>query len=105
RTGQLGPARIQVDTDLARADFFVNGVADLFARHHIDGYQAAVAALRQQIADYQTWMRQEILPRARTDFRLPAEQYAFALERFGVDAPVQRLTADAHTAFTEWQQE
>jgi uncharacterized protein (DUF885 family)/catechol 2,3-dioxygenase-like lactoylglutathione lyase family enzyme len=105
RAGQLGPARIQVDTDLARADFFVNGIADLFAQHPIEGYQAALAALKQQMADYQTWVRQEILPRARTDFRLPAEQYAFALQRFGVDVPPEQLTADAHRAFTQWQQE
>jgi catechol 2,3-dioxygenase-like lactoylglutathione lyase family enzyme len=105
RSGQLGPAKIQVDTDLTRADFFVNGIADLFAQHHIDGYQAPMAALKQQMADYQAWIRQEILPRARTDFRLPAEQYAFALQRFGVDVPPEQLTADAHRAFAEWQQE
>ena len=34
---ELGPSRLQVETDLARADFFVNGIADLFTRYRIDG--------------------------------------------------------------------
>jgi uncharacterized protein (DUF885 family) len=105
RPGQLGPARIEVETDLARADFFVDGVADLFAHYHLAGYQAPLAALKRQIADYEGWIRQEVLPRARTDFRLPAEQYAFELRRFGVDVAPAQLAADAHRAFATWQQE
>ncbi len=105
RAGQLGPSRIEVETDLARADFFVDGVADLFAHSHIDGYQEPLAALKTEVADYETWVRAEILPKTRTDFRLPAEQYAFALQRFGVDIPAAELTAMAHTAFSEWQRE
>src|SRR5262249_18790180 len=47
----------------------------------------------------------EILPKARTDFRLPPEEYAFALQQFGVDIPAADLVAMAHRAFNEWQAE
>ena len=49
--GRFGPARVEVETDVARAGFFVNGIADLFAHSHIDGYQEPLAALKKQIAD------------------------------------------------------
>jgi hypothetical protein len=105
KPGQNGPSRVQVETDLARADFFVNGIAELFARYRIDGAEEPLARLKQQIADYNAWVKTEILPKARDDFRLPPEQYAFALRRFGVDIPPERLAAMAHTKFAEWQKE
>jgi uncharacterized protein (DUF885 family) len=45
------------------------------------------------------------LPKARTDFRLPAEKYALALEGYGVDIPPARIAKMAHAAFTQYQTE
>lgn len=103
--GQAGPAKIEVESDLARAVFFLSGIGELFAQYRIDGYQEAFARLKEQVDDYNAWVKQEILPKSRTDFRLPAERYAFALEQFGVDIPPAELTAMAHKAFGEWQAE
>src|SRR5215472_8757689 len=105
KPGQLGPAKVEVETDLARADFFINGIAQLFDKYKIDGYQDAYAKLKQQLTDYDAWVKQEILPKARTDFRLPPEEYAFNLQQLGIDIPPDQLTAMAHKAFTEYQQE
>ncbi|HEY2392306.1 MAG TPA: DUF885 domain-containing protein [Candidatus Angelobacter sp.] len=105
KPGQLGPAKVEVETDLARADFFINGIPQLFEKYKIEGYQEAFAKLKQQLTDYNAWVKQEILPKARTDFRLPPEEYTFSLEQFGVDIPPDQLTAMAHKAFTEYQQE
>ncbi|HSM85188.1 MAG TPA: DUF885 domain-containing protein, partial [Candidatus Limnocylindrales bacterium] len=58
-----------------------------------------------QLADYNTWVKQTVLPKARTDFRLPPEEYAFSLEQFGVEIPPEQLAAMAHKAFVEYQQE
>jgi hypothetical protein len=104
-SGQVGPSKMEVENDLARADFFLNGIGELFARYKIDGYEDGLARLKQQIAAYNAWVRQEILPIARTDFRLPAEQYAFALRRNGVDVPPTDLAATAHRAFDECRRE
>lgn len=105
KPGQLGPAKVEVETDLARADFFINGIAQLFDKYKIEGYQEPYAKLKQQLTDYNAWVKQEILPKTRTDFRLPPEEYAFSLEQFGVDIPPDQLAAIAHKAFTEYQQE
>ena len=44
-----------------------------------------------------------MLPKARDDFRMPPELYAFALEQIGIDIPPAELSAKAHKAFTEIQ--
>ena len=105
RPGQLGPSKVLVETNLARADFFINGIGQLFEKYKIDGYQEPFVKLKEQLTAYNAWVKQEILPKARTDFRLPPEEYAFSLEQFGVDIPPDQLAAMAHTAFFEYQQE
>jgi hypothetical protein len=105
KPGQSGPPKVQVETDLARSDFLVNGIGQLFEKYKIEGYQEPYAKLKQQIADYNAWVKAEVLPKARTDFRLPAEMYAFNLETYGVDIPQAELTGQAHKAFAEYQAE
>ena len=46
-----------------------------------------------------------MLPKARSDFRLPPEQYALDLENYGIDIPPEQLAQMAHHAFTEIQGE
>src|SRR5207249_6957504 len=58
----------------------------------------AYAALKQQLADYEKFIRTEILPKARSDFRLPPEEYAFNLDQYGVDMPPAQLIQRAHSA-------
>src|SRR5207249_8816291 len=65
----------------------------------------AYAALKQQLADYEKFIRAEILPKARSDFRLPPEEYAFNLDQYGVDMPPAQLIQRAHSAFDDIQAE
>jgi uncharacterized protein (DUF885 family) len=46
-----------------------------------------------------------VLPKAREDFRLPPELYAFRLEAVGVDIPPSELIPKARTAFAQIQDE
>ena len=103
--GQLGPAKVRLDTNLARSDFFINGIGDLFAKYKMDGYQEPFARLKTQIVDYNAWVGRDIMPKARADFRLPAEEYALSLSEIGVDIPSGQLAAMAHKAFAEYQVE
>ena len=105
RPGLLGPVKAEVERDLATANFFVNGIKQLFDRYQIAGYEEAYNRLKEQLTAYEGFIRREILPRARTDFRLPAELYAFSLEQVGVDIPVEQLVRMARASFTEIQRE
>lgn len=105
KPGLLGPAKLQVEDDLAHNKFLVDGIGKLFAKYKISGYEEPYAKLKEQLAGYEEFVRKEILPRSREDFRLPPEMYAFGLENYGVDIPAEELTAMAHKAFTELQQQ
>jgi hypothetical protein len=99
----IGPTQLQVEKDLDNSTYFVEGIGQLFAKYKLTGYEDAYAALMKQIAAYNDFLRAEVLPRCRTDFRLPPEEYAFRLENMGVDMPPDQLAARAHGAFDEIQ--
>jgi len=105
RPGLLGPAKIEVDKDLTTHAFFIDGIGKLFEKYKIEGYQEPYAKLKEQLAGYQAFVRKEVTPRARSDFRLPPEDYAFTLEQYGVDIPAAELAARAHAAFNQIQEE
>jgi hypothetical protein len=98
-----GPFKDRVERDLANNQTVVAGIGELFQKYGIQGYEAPYAKLKEQLAAYDAFVRQEILPRARTDFRLPPELYAFRLRGVGVDMPVEELVGRADVAFKELQ--
>ena len=105
KPGLLGPPKEQVQQDLNRNAFFINGIPKLLEKYKIEGWQEPFAKLKQQLDEYETFVRTEILPIARTDFRLPAEDYAFSLHQVGVDIPAEDLAKTAHAAFDQLQKE
>jgi Bacterial protein of unknown function (DUF885) len=99
------PSRIRMETELSRNSNYIDGIADLFRKYKLTGWEPAYAKLKTELAEYDTWQRSTVLPHARTDFRLPPEQYALSLEAYGVDIPPAELATMAHQAFTEIQSE
>jgi hypothetical protein len=105
KPGVIYPAKTEVVTELSRNSNYVEGIALLFKKYNQTGWEEPYAKLKTQLADYDAWVRATILPKARTDFRLPPEEYALNLEAFGVDIPPVQLATMAHAAFTEYQGE
>jgi hypothetical protein len=103
--GLIGPFKGQLQKDFGNEQAYIHGVGELFEKFQVAGYQEPFARLKQQLADYHAFLEKELLPRARADFRLPGEQYAFALEQVGVEMPPDQLAAVAHAAFNEIQTE
>lgn len=103
KPGVVYPSRGEMETELGRNKNYVDGIAALFTKHNLTGWQEPYARLQQQLADYDAWTRATVLPKARTDFRLQPEEYALALEGYGIDLAPAALAALAHTAFTEIQ--
>jgi uncharacterized protein (DUF885 family) len=105
KPGVIYPARTEVETELGRNSNYVDGIAKLFTKYGLKGWEPAYAKLKSQLQAYDAWVRQDILPKARTDFRLPPEKYALAFENFGIDLPPAKIAAMAHAAFTQIQGE
>lgn len=83
--GLAGPYRARVERDLASDSEIFNGVQELLKQRGVQGTEPILAKLEAQLAQYAGFVRKEVLPRARADFRLPRERYLAALEETGVD--------------------
>jgi Bacterial protein of unknown function (DUF885) len=105
KPGVVYPARTQIETELGRTSSFVGGMATLLERYKISGWQEPYEKLKVQLAEYDTWTKENVLPKTRTDFRLPPEEYALNLENYGVDIPPDQLASIAHQAFNDIQAE
>jgi len=103
--GLVGPFRGEVEKNLASSASYVGGIAELLERYKVTGYGPALAKLKEQAAAYDAFVRAEVLPRARTDYRLPPELYAFSLRQYGVDIPPDQLADRARTSFMEIRNE
>ncbi len=103
--GLMGPIKAQIEKDLSNSDFFIDGIGKLFQQFQIAGYEEPFNKLKQEVTAYNEFVRKEILPRSRDDFRLPPELYAFRLEQIGVDISARELVAMAHAAFDDIQKQ
>jgi hypothetical protein len=105
KTGVIYPAKSEIETELGRNSNYLEGIAALMQKYNLKDWQEPFSKLKAQLTDYDAWTRTNVLPKARTDFRLPPEKYALELEDYGIDIPPGQLAAMAHQAFTEIQAE
>jgi hypothetical protein len=103
--GKVGPYKGQVEDTLGKTDTYIKGVHDLFAKAKIRGAEKALATLDRQLRDYAAWEKANVLPMARSDFRQPAEIYAFNLKAVGIDLPPEELVARARRGFYDTRAE
>ena len=103
--GLLGPSKQEVEKDLGNTQTYVNGIGLLLEKYKQEGYQESYARLKEQLAQYGEFVRKEVLPRSRMDFRLPPAIYKISLENFGVDYTPDDLTRLAHQAFSDIQEQ
>jgi len=103
--GLVGPYRGEVEQDLERAETFVTGIEELLSGTDLEGWQESYGEIAGQLRDYNDWVRAEILPRARDDFRLPAALYEDALRNWGVDASPLDLIEQATKGYMDIRNE
>ena len=105
KPGVIYPARVEIETEMARNSHYVEGIAALMQKYKLTGWEEPFAKLKTQLTDYDAWVRATVLPKARNDFRLPPQHYALDMENYGIDIPPEQLAAMAHQAFIEIQAE
>ena len=101
----IGPYRAQMEQNLSESDQVIKGLRELFEKSGLDGWQDAMKAFSRQLFLYNQWLRKTLLPRARSDHRLPPEIYAHNLTNFGVDVDPRELMRKALVAFAEIRNE
>ena len=103
KPNMIYPAKLEIDTELSRTQNYVEGIPALFKQYGLTGWEEPFAKVKTELTDYDSWVKTEILPKARTDFRLPPEEYALNLEGYGIDIPIAQLAQTAHHDFKVYQ--
>ena len=96
-----GPFSGELERDLSNVQRFSAGLEQTFSASGLEGWQEDLAVLQAQLLEYADWVREEILPRARDDHRLPPEIYADNLKGFGVRAEPDELIRAAQFGYQE----
>jgi len=105
---RLAPYKLEIEQNLANAPRYLAGLRQLFDHYELTPLDRAAEALdtfEQQLSAYHDWVRAEVLPRARDDFRLPPELYAASLKNVGIDIAPEALIQKAQIAYAEIRNE
>ena len=97
------PSRGEMETELSRNGAYLDGLSALLTKYNLTGWQEPLDRLKVELTSYDAWIRANLLPKARTDFREDPRAYTLELEGYGVDIPPAQLAQMAHAAFTDYQ--
>ncbi len=103
--GLIGPYRDEVEQELERAETFIVGIEELLDGTDLQGWQEPYETLAGQLRVYNQWLRDEVLPRSRDDYRLPPVMYEDALRNWGVDASPEELIQQATQGYMDIRNE
>ncbi|WP_223807360.1 DUF885 domain-containing protein [Montanilutibacter psychrotolerans] len=101
QAGLLAPTKIEVEQGINNVPTYISGIRALFTQYKIEGAEPALAALEKQLGDYAAWSKAEVVPTARTDYKLPTELYALQLKNVGIDIDPRLLIQRAQVGFME----
>ncbi len=97
----LWPYKGQVEQVVNNCDRYMNGVADLFRASGVQGWEEAQGRLAAQVRSHCDWVRDNVLPRARSTPTLPRELYAQRLKNFGVEITPEQAIQLGTSTFAE----
>lgn len=103
--GLLGPFRAEVARDLENNERYIEGIAQLLEKSGLQGWQADFQTLATQLRAHNTWVKAQILPRARSTNQLPEAVYADNLKQYGVRADPHDLIERGTFSFIEIRNE
>jgi len=90
---------------LSHNSSLVDGIKELFVKYKLNGWEESYAAVKKQLEEFDQWIRDNVLPKGRVDFRLPPDKYKLALEGYGIDIPPTEIAKMAHIAFADIQEQ
>ena len=105
RPAMVYPSSDVMESELARDKDYIDALRTLFVKYKLTGWEEPFAKLQQELADYDTWARATIMPKAGINLHMTPEEYAFSLENSGVDLPPEQLATEARASFSEVQAE
>lgn len=104
-TKLLGPWVVEAQQYLDNQARYLDGIEQLLKESGLKGWQRDMKALRKQFAEYDTWARATVLPRARKTNQLPPELYADNLKNVGVQMSPQEIMERALADYVQTRDE
>ena len=101
----IGPWVVEAQQYLDNLPRFMDGIEQLFKDSGLKGWQRDLKTLRKQFAEFDTWARATVLPRARKTNQLPQELYADNLKNFGVEMSPQEVMERALADYVQTRDE
>jgi hypothetical protein len=97
----IGPYVEELKKDLDNMPRFVSGMREEFAKSDLKDWEPAVAEFEKQTTEYAAWLRDNLLPRARKETRLPEEFYSAYLKAMGMTIDPRELISRATSGFMD----
>ena len=97
----IGPYVEELKKDLENMPRFISGVRETFTKSEVNDWEPAVAEFEKQVTQYAAWLRENLLPRARKETRLPEELYAAKLKAVGTTMDPRELISRATAGFMD----
>jgi hypothetical protein len=104
-TSLIGPYVGEVEESLHNQDTYLDGIAAMFKKAGVTGWEDDFAALKAQVKDYDEFVKNRVLPRARKEVRLPEAVYVNRLLNVGVDIAPEQMIERASFDFQEVREE
>ncbi|MDY6948904.1 MAG: DUF885 domain-containing protein [Pseudomonadota bacterium] len=101
----IGPWQVEAQQYLDNLPRFLDGIEQLFKESGLKGWQRDLQTLRKQFAEFDTWARATVLPRARKTNQLPPELYADNLQSVGVEMSPQEIMERALADYVQTRDE
>jgi len=100
-----GPWIVEARQYLDNQARYLDGIQQLLTESGLKGWQRDMKTLRKQFAEYQSWVRSSVLPRARKTNQLPPALYADNLKNFGVQMKPQEIMERALADYVQTRDE
>jgi uncharacterized protein (DUF885 family) len=101
----IGPWIVEAQQYLDNQPRYLDGIQKLLEESGLKGWQKDLKALRAQFDEYGKWVSATVLPRARKTNQLPADLYADALKRYGVQMEPREIMARALASYQQTRSE
>jgi uncharacterized protein (DUF885 family) len=101
----IGPWIVEAQQYLDNQPRYLDGIQKLLEESGLKGWQKDLKALRAQFDEYGKWVSATVLPRARKTNQLPAELYADALKRYGVQMEPREIMVRALASYQQTRSE
>jgi len=103
KADMIYPSKQELEVALSHNADMVTGIQELCIKYKMSGWEETYAVIKKQLEEYDAWVKEKVLPKARVDFRLPPEEYKLALEGYGIDIPPGDLAKMAHATYISIQ--